>query len=311
MTIAGEGAADRIVTGLGLAGDVAPDVRQLHTALSGADLTVVENLCTIPLNRPAAHAVAAELSGRATILHHHDPPWHRPLFVHITDLPSRDSSGRTDRWKHVTINDITAVEMRSRGFDVDVIYNGFPPPSQGDRQGQRARLGVARDELLVAHPVRAIERKNLPAASALAEELGAVYWLLGPPEEGFDRTMTELLRSARCRVVHQPCGITADIYAAADVVAFPSTWEGFGNPPLEASLYRRPAMVGDYPFAAELRRHGFRFFDVGDTAGVRQFLDQPDEALLDRNQALVAEHFSLDRVRHSLQQLIHTPGWLT
>ena len=41
----------------------------------------------------------------------------------------------------------------------------------------------------MVHPVRAIERKAIPDALALAESLGATYWLTGPPEEGFDASL--------------------------------------------------------------------------------------------------------------------------
>ena len=50
---------------------------EVDEALADADLVVVENLCTIPLNLPAARAVADALRGRPAILHHHDPPWQR------------------------------------------------------------------------------------------------------------------------------------------------------------------------------------------------------------------------------------------
>lgn len=234
VSVAAEG-ADRTVRGIGLTADGPPDVAALADALADADLVVVENLCTIPLNVPAALAAAGVLRGRPTIMHHHDPPWHRPRYAHLVDLPIDDAA-----WAHVSITRTAAAELADRGISSTVIYNGFDPPTAGDRRHQREVLGVGADELLVAHPVRAIERKNLPRAIALAEGLGATYWLLGPAEEGFDAELLELLTGARCRVIHAPCSNEADIYAAADVVAFPSLWEGFGNPPIEAALHRRP-----------------------------------------------------------------------
>ena len=300
VTVAGDGEVDRRVAGIGLDPTEPPDEAALRDALSDADLVVVENLCTIPLNVPAALATGRVLAGRPALMHHHDPPWHRPRFAHVTELPLDDPA-----WRHVTINHITAAEMADHGFVTTVIYNGFAPPGRGDRAGRRRLLGVADDELLLAHPVRAIERKNIPAAVAAAEALGATYWLLGPAEEGYDDVLAAVLGSARCRVIHQPCAVPADIYAAADAVLFPSIWEGFGNPPIEASLARRPAMVGHYPFAAELRSMGFRFGEPDDP----EFLVRPDPESLDVNERLATEHFSLDGVAERLWRLLEQAGW--
>ena len=140
--------------------------------------------------------------------------------------------------------------MAARGIEATTIYNGFDvdePP--GDRAGTRAALGVADDERLLVHPVRAIERKGVPAALALAAALGATYWLVGPAEDGYDGDAGRRSSPApRCAVIHRPSpGTMADAYAAADAVAFPSTWEGFGNPPIEAAIHRRPVAVGLVP----------------------------------------------------------------
>ena len=209
--------ATTVVPGLGIDDDGPPDPSELATALAGADLVVVENLCTIPLNPVAAHAVAEVLRGRPAVLHHHDPPWQRERFAHVTDLPPDDPA-----WRHVTINDLTRLQMADRGIAAAVIHNGFDPdPPPGDRTRTRADLGVDDDTLLVAHPVRAIPRKDVGRAIGITAELGGTYWLLGPAEDGFGPELDHLLADAACPVLWEPAPTRSDIYAAADLVVFP------------------------------------------------------------------------------------------
>src|SRR5690606_16177030 len=82
VTVAGEGSVTHCIPGLAIAAtdggvDAAALADELRAALGGADLVVVENLLTIPMNLPASRAVAAVLRGRPALLHHHDPPWQR------------------------------------------------------------------------------------------------------------------------------------------------------------------------------------------------------------------------------------------
>lgn len=306
FSVAGEGPVDITVSGLASAAAEPPSVGELEEVLVDTDLVVVENLLTIPLNLPASGALAEVLRGRPALLHHHDPPWQRPHLRHLDQLPVDDAA-----WRHVTINRITEAEMADRGIQAVTIYNGFDvdePP--GQRLATRHWLGVDDDELLVAHPVRAIPRKGIPAAIALAEALDATYWLLGPAEDGYGPELDRVLAAARCRVIRRPLPHGPDIYAAPDLVVFPSTWEGFGNPPVEASIHRRPVAVGPYPVGAELRRLGFRWFDADDTAGIARFLAEPDPGLLDVNQKVAREHFSLAHMTAQLADLLDTAGWL-
>jgi glycosyltransferase involved in cell wall biosynthesis len=158
----------------------------------------------------------------------------------------------------------------------------------------------------VLQPTRAIPRKNVPAGIAVAEQLGGTYWLTGPAEDGYADTLDGLLRAARCPVLRRvpPRLSMADAYAAADVVVFPSTWEGFGNPVLEAAVYRRPLVVGDYPVLAELRRFGFVWFSIRDIGPLRQFLARPDPALHDLNADIARTYFAPDALDNRLDLVL-------
>jgi mannosylglucosylglycerate synthase len=305
-TVAGEGTADVELPGLAIGAAEPPTAAEVAGALD-ADLVVVENLCTIPLNLPAAHLVAEALRGRPAVLHHHDPPWQRARFAHVTELPPVDPA-----WRHVVINQLTRSQFAERGIDATTIYNGFDThPAPGDRDGTRAALGVAGDEVLLVHPVRAIERKAVPAALALAAAVGGTYWLPGGAEEGYGPTLERLLAEATCRVLHRPWSRRADLYAAGDAVLFPSTWEGFGNPPVEAAIHRRGVAVGDYPVAHELRALGFEWLPADDPEPLRAWLVAPDEGVLDRNQAVAERHLSLEAQTDALRAVLSEAGWLS
>jgi glycosyltransferase involved in cell wall biosynthesis len=301
-TVAGAGPVD--VTVPGLAWPVVappPAPAELRAALDGVDVVVVENVCSLPLNPAATAAVVDELRGRPALLHHHDLPWQRERFAQVAGWPPDDPA-----WAHVTVNERTRRELADRGVAAVTIYNGFDvtaPP--GDGATTRRRLGVGPGERLLLHPVRAIGRKDVPAAVALAEGIGATYWLTGPAEEGYGPTLDRVLGRARCPVVHAPApGPMADAYAAADAVAFPSRWEGFGNPLVEAALARRPLAVHRYPVAAELADLGFRWFPAADPAPLAAFLAAPDGELLAANHALAVRHFSLGTVATRLLPVV-------
>ncbi len=157
---------------------------------------------------------------------------------------------------------------------------------------------MSEDELLVLQPTRAIRRKNVAGGLRLAGDLDATYWLLGPPEDGYDEELERLLEVARrktkvLRGQGLPGATMADAYAACDLVTLPSTWEGFGNPSIESALSRRPLAMGPYPVGRELRRFGFRWFPINDPDPVLAWLANPSPELLDRNQAVARAHFSL------------------
>jgi glycosyltransferase involved in cell wall biosynthesis len=306
-TVAGAGRADRLLPELRMDAAAGPGLpSRLAEALDGADLVVVENICSLPRNPGAAAALAGYLAGRPAILHHHDLPWQRDEFADLPGWPPDDAA-----WRHVTINELSRKELADRGVEATTVYGGFPVPAPGRRDLARGLLGVAPGRRLLLQPTRAIPRKNVPAGLAMAEALGADFWLTGPDEDGYGPELDRLLAGAAGPVHRRlPDGLTMDdAYSASDAVVFPSTWEGFGAPLIEASMHRRPLAVGDYPVAAELAAFGFRWFPADDPALLRAFLDHPDPMLLSHNHAVALRHFSLDALTGQLADLLQSAGW--
>ena len=307
VTVAGAGKVDHVVPGLTLGADAPPATGELDHAFADADLVVVENMCSLPLNRPAAQAVAAALHGRPALLHHHDLPWQQDKYKDETGFPPTDP-----RWAHVTVNHLSRRQLADRGIRATTIPNCFDPDTpKGDGGRARRAIGVAPDERLLVQPTRAIARKNVPAAIRLAEAVGASYWLVGAVEDGYEEELARHVREADTRVVRGlPDGVgMADAYAAADAVALPSTWEGFGNPTVESAVHRRPLAVGRYPVVREIAAYGFRWFPADDPEPLAAWLAAPDAAVLDANEAIARRHFSLECLERRLARVLAEAGW--
>ena len=333
----GPGPGDVVVPGLGVTAEAAPgpdgqrpagvappEAGVILEALADCDVVVVENLLSLPLNLAAADALSEALvrlledRSARVVLHHHDLAWQRLETAHVAALPPRLPGAL-----HVTINDFSRAELAERGFEAVTVRNAFDldaPP--GRREATRTALGAGPGDLVVLQPTRAIARKNIPAALALAEGLAerrgaagpVIYWLPGPAEDGYAPVLERMVTGARIPVVLTRPGdlpvagvppTMADAYAACDLVVFPSTsGEGFGQPVIESVWARRPLAVARYPALEEILALGFRFLPAGDPAAVAAALECPDEAAYDTNLALARAHFSLDALTHRLAQLL-------
>jgi glycosyltransferase involved in cell wall biosynthesis len=310
---------DVVMPGLALGTSEPIDTHALRAAID-ADLVIVDNICSLPINLDAARAVAAAVAhhrGRV-LFRHHDLTWQRRQFQHLeSEFPPR-----IDGALHATINLRSRRELEARKYSgAATIHNYFDlDPQPGDREGTRDAFGFATDDLVVFQPARAIERKNVPGGVRFAQRLVALlpdgpvqYWLSGPAEDGYEETLARIVERAQVPVTLGRATRAADAYAAADVVVFPSTWEGFGNPIIESIAARRPCAAAPYPVLAEILASGVRTFSASRPEQVARFLvEQPDvrDHYFDVNVQRAALSYSIADLPAALDEAFANHGWL-
>lgn len=314
---------DVVVPSLSMDADAPPRGDDIEGAIDGTDLLFVENVCSLPLRVEVSRAVSAAAEqyaarGGRAVLHHHDLPWQRR---HLRELEA-EFPPRIADVLHLTINLRSRRELVARRYEsVATIHNHFDLDAPaGDRDGTRAQLGFEPDDIVLFQPARAIERKNVPGgvrfANALHQRLTRVapnrrvrYWLTGPAEDGYGPTLERVLAKCEVPITFGRAPTPADGYAASDVVLFPSTWEGFGNPVIESIGARRPLVVFPYPVLAEIVACGLEFFSPDDVDEVVRFVARPDTAYLERQLRRARLNFSLTELPSALAAVFAEMGW--
>jgi mannosylglucosylglycerate synthase len=291
-----------------------PDANLLAAALDGADLVVAANICSLPINLDAASA-AREALGRhqgRVVFHHHDLPWQRAELAVVSGFPPALPGAL-----HIVVNDRSRDELAGRGIAARTIRNTFHfDGPAGDRATTRTEFGFTDRDLVVLQPTRAIPRKNVPGGLRFGEALAELvpgrhvrYWLTGPAEDGYGPMLARELEATTLPVALGRAARTEDAYAAADVVAFPSIWEGFGNPVIESVVARRPLAAHRYPVLDEITAGGAWVFSVEKPGEVAAWLASPDPATLEANRELARRDFSLADLPGRLDAAFADAGW--
>ncbi|HID62334.1 MAG TPA: glycosyltransferase [Anaerolineae bacterium] len=322
--------------------------RRLQAALAcfGVDVLSVENALAIPMNLPLGLALQRLIAeGQRTIARHHDFYWEKKRFrrSNVAWLLQAAFPPSQGPIRHVTINDQARRELhQKRGIDALWVPNAFNFDSvQGVDSYNRdlpRSLGVAPNHKLILQPTRIVPRKGLersielvarlrndcglpgtlvisgPAGDegrAYADEIQGKAESLGVPlicaadRIGFERKVVEGRKTYTI----------GDAYAHADLVTFPSDQEGFGNPVIEAAVYRKPLLVNRYPVLDDILNLTGGEFDfivikgsVNDEAVARasQLLTDPlaRERLAAHNFRVACRHFSMEHLPQKLKLLL-------
>jgi glycosyltransferase involved in cell wall biosynthesis len=313
----------------------------------GVSILSIENALSIPLNLPLGLALHRLIATNRipAIARHHDLYWERGRFVgsNVEGLLQESFPPAIDWLEHVTINRLAQRELELRkGIEANWLPNCF---DFLDIQGiddynrdLRHSLGLQPGQLFCLQPTRIVARKGIQRAiellARLREEYGhdGVLVISGPVDNREEAYATAILREAEQRGVPLIAAADvidlyrrtahgrkvysiADAYAHADLVTFPSDLEGFGNPVIEAAMYRKPLFVNRYPVLADvtaLAEDAFEFVTIDaevtpeSVRAVHTLLTKPGlrREIVERNFQTARAHFSFETLRDSLAKIL-------
>jgi mannosylglucosylglycerate synthase len=257
------------------------------------DLIVPENCLTIPLNIPLGVALTELISetGIPTIAHHHDFFWERQQFQTnaVWEYLNMAFPPHLPDIKHVVINSSADNQLSLRtGISGTMIPNVMdfenpPPPPDGYAVDIRQALGIADDEFFILQPTRVVKRKGIEHAIELVHRLEIKAKLVishASGDEGYDyenriHEYSKLMGVDTLfisDIINERRGVTPDgrkvytlydIYPYADLITYPSTFEGFGNAFLEAIYFSKPIVVNTYSiYALDIQPKGFAVIEL-------------------------------------------------
>jgi glycosyltransferase involved in cell wall biosynthesis len=183
----------------------------------------------------------------------------------------------------------------------------------GTLDNLRTRYGLP--ERYILHVGVPHARKNLATlvkAFQLVKQNGSIphkLVLVGPDGWSFDALMANIAESGIGEEVILTGLVPEDdlplIYQAADALVFPSMYEGFGYPPLEAMACGTPVIVSNTSSLPEVVGEAGLYVDPLDHQGFADKILQllSDQELADRLKVLAleqAQRFSTERMAASL-----------
>jgi len=307
-------------------------------------ILIIENAVTIPMHVPLGIAVTEFLQETQlhAIAHHHDFYWERTRFSvsAIHDYLDMAFPPRDPELQHVVINQTAQEELSWRkGVPSMLVPNVLdfehpPPPADAYASDIRTEIGLAPGDVMILQPTRVVPRKGIEHAIKLVSMLGdPKYKLVISHEAGdegleYHRNLSEMAREegVDLRLIATRIGDIRqrdsegkkiytlwDLYPQADLVTYPSLYEGFGNAFLETIYFRIPVLINRYSiFARDIEPKGFRlpvmdgFLTKEVVEEVRRLLEDAEYRgqLIEHNYEIAKRFYSYGVLRRSLRTLI-------
>lgn len=271
---------------------------------SKPDRIIVSNIFSVGENVPAANALLTVLKKykTPTIVVHHDFWWEnsryeKPSCDVVKDDLEMFLPPKQDFIKHVVINEIAKMTLvKRKQIYATVLHDCIDfKADNSDQNGACGKLlathGVKKSDLVVLQGTRIVHRKNIETAMDFVKLLTkrlpignkkrVVFVMAGYAEKRDEWYQTALRNYAKklgIKIVEMNglansysaaeknvCKLM-DVYPYADLVTYPSVYEGFGNQFLEAVFAKKPIVMFEYPvYKTDIGPLGFEIISLGDS----------------------------------------------
>lgn len=308
------------------------------------NILVVQNALCIPMNIPLGVALTNFIAETEfpVIAHHHDFYWERDRFSlnAVGDYLQMAFPPALPSIQHVTINTAAQQDLAHRkgcpSILVPNVLNFESPPLPPDEYAAdfRKQIGLTPEDILVLQPTRVVPRKGIEQSINLCaalknprvklvvthesgdeglDYLNALIQLAN--EEGVDMRFVHTMIGDKRAIDVQGLKIYAleDVYPHADLVTYPSLYEGFGNALLEAFYFRKPVVLNRYSiFISDIEPKNFKvitmdgFLTEGVAAKVRRVLEDHEfrEEMVTHNYERSLAFFGYSVLRRKLRALV-------
>lgn len=308
------------------------------------DVLIAQNVLTIPMQVPLGIALTELIAETLmpTIAHHHDFYWERTRYLinAVGDYLRMAFPPSLHNIAHVVINSQAQEELALRtGLSSLIIPNVLefenPPQPEGLRKFDlRHYFGLSPNDRIILQPTRIVQRKGIEHAIDLVKELKDPRYKLvishEAGDEGYEYAQW-LKEDAKEKAValyfldtsmddpwgedndHTNILSLFDIYPQADLITYPSLYEGFGNAFLEAVYFRKPLLINRYAiFVRDIEPQGFDLIVMDglltskNVQQARDVLESPArrQAMVDHNYAIASRHYSYTVLENKLNYLL-------
>lgn len=272
------------------------------------------------------------------VAHHHDFYWERVRFSlnGVPDYLDMAFPPRLPHVVHTVINQAAREQLALRkGVSSVLVPNVFDFGNENSRDDEwaadfREEIGLGKDDVFILQPTRIVPRKGIEHAIKLVSKLddprcklvishdagdeGYEYQHMLEhlaEEEGVDlRIVADRVSERRQRNAKgQKMYTLWDIYPHADLVTYPSAYEGFGNALLEAFYFKKPLVVNRYSiYVQDIEPKGFSVVEMDGYVtretvdAVRRLLSDAElrEEVVELNYRLAKKYYGYEALRNAL-----------